>query len=73
MARTRKKELVFHISDTAKQTQFLETVQKKIKKMVDLHIIQKLDTTRLRISGTHENVRYAIQLIRRIYESLEAP
>ncbi|MHA1276561.1 MAG: hypothetical protein ACTSQ8_05195 [Candidatus Helarchaeota archaeon] len=71
MAKTRKKELVFHLSNATKRTQFLEMVQKKVRNLINLHIIQKHEKTRLIISGTHESVRYAIQLIRKIYDIIE--
>ena len=70
MAKTRKKEFVFYIKDPEKRTQFLETVQKKVT-MVNLNIMLKLDKIRLKLSGTHESVRYAMQLIKRIQTSLQ--
>ena len=71
MAKTRKKELVFYIKDPERRTQFLETVQKKLT-MVNLNIMLKLDKIRIKITGTHESVRYAIELIKRIQNSLES-
>lgn len=70
MAKTRKKEFVFYIRDPKKRIQFLETVQKKVT-MVNLHVMLKLDKVKLKLSGTHESVRYAMQLIKRIQASLE--
>ncbi len=71
MARTRRKELVFFLKDPEKQAKFLETVHKKIT-MVNIHIESKLDKIRLTISGTHESVRYAIQIIRGIETALKS-
>ncbi|MFX1298980.1 MAG: hypothetical protein ACFFD2_29495 [Promethearchaeota archaeon] len=70
MAKTRKKELVFYIKDPKKRTQFLEIVQKKVT-MVNLNVMLKIDKIRLKISGTHESIQYAVQLIKRIQKSLE--
>ena len=69
MAKTRKKELAFHIKDVGKQSQFLETVRKKAT-MVNVHVMVKQEKVRIIITGSHESIRYAVQLIKRIRNSL---
>ncbi|MHA1649298.1 MAG: DUF2067 family protein [Candidatus Helarchaeota archaeon] len=69
MAKTRKKELVFHIKEQEKKTKFLELLKKKVT-MVNINVTLKLDKVMVKISGTHESVKYAIQLIKKIRNSL---
>ncbi|NVM54748.1 MAG: hypothetical protein HWN66_13685 [Candidatus Helarchaeota archaeon] len=69
MAKTRKKELAFYLRDPEKRTEFLEIVRKKVT-MVNLRLMVKQDKVRITVTGPHESVRYAIQLIKRIQSSL---
>ena len=71
MAKTRKKELAFFFKDLETQTEFLELIRKKVT-MVDVHITAKHDKIRVIISGTHDGVRYASELIKRIRDSLSS-
>ncbi len=70
MAKTRKKELAFYIGDPEIRTQFLELVRKKVT-MVNISATMKQDKIRIIVSGSHESVRYGIQLIKRIRSSLK--
>ncbi|MHA1264202.1 MAG: DUF2067 family protein [Candidatus Helarchaeota archaeon] len=69
MAKTRRKEITFYIENGQEQSKFLELIRKKVS-MVDLHIMVRQNKIRIVISGSHEAVRYAIQLIKRIRSSL---
>lgn len=71
MAKTRKKEMSFHITNPETKIQFLNTVQKKLNNVVSVHLMVKQDRIRVIISGSHERIRYAIQLIKRIRSSIE--
>jgi hypothetical protein len=70
LAKTRKKELAFTIKDQEAQIQFLELIRKKIT-MVNINITLKHDKLRIVLSGTHESVRYAIQMIKQLQDSLK--
>lgn len=52
------------------QVQFLEAVRKKVT-MVNVRLMVKQDKVRIIVTGSHESVRYAIQLIKRIQASLQ--
>ena len=69
LAKTRKKELTFHINDPKKQQEFFERVRKKCT-MVDVHLMMKHNKIRVKLSGTHESLRYAIEIIKNIQKSL---
>ncbi|HUX99611.1 MAG TPA: DUF2067 family protein [Candidatus Deferrimicrobium sp.] len=70
MAKTRKKELAFTIKDQETQTKFLELIRKKIT-MVNINVTLKHDKLRITLSGTHESVRYAIQMIKQLQNSIK--
>lgn len=70
VAKTRKKELAFYLKDPKARTQFLETIRKKVT-MVNIRLMVKQDKVRIIVTGSHESVRYAIQLIKRIQSSLK--
>jgi len=70
VAKTRKKELAFTIKDQETQTKFLELIRKKIT-MVNINVTLKHDKLRITLSGTHESVRYAIQMIKQLQNSIK--
>ncbi len=69
LAKTRKKELSFYIKDVEERSQFFEILRKKIT-MVNIHLMAKHDKVRIILTGPHESLKYAIQLIKRIRSSL---
>ena len=70
MAKTKKKELAFFMKDPDQQVKFLETVRKKVT-MVNMNIELKSNKIRLVLSGTHESLQYAVELIKQIQSSLK--
>jgi len=72
LVKIRKKELTFFIQDPEKRIKFMEAVRKKIT-MVNLNIeLKHSNKIRLNLSGGYESLRYAVEIVKQIQNSLES-